>query len=325
MIIKDILYGEFQVEDIFEILINTKEIQRLKKIHQGGASFLVNPKLNITRYDHSIGTMLLIRLLGGSIEEQIAGLFHDISHTAFSHVIDTVLDNKKEDYHEIILEDVINNSDIPKILESNGYNYKDILLHHKRWNILEKSAPKLCADRIDYTLRDMYNNGIITIEDIKKFLTNIRVINDEIVVTSLETGEWFVETYYKEVLDFFMDPLNIYSNYKFAEVLKLALNKKIITLEDFLKDDNYLLTILSSSRNSEIINLLNSISPNTKVVEDDSNYDIYKVNKLRIIDPTIYINNTLNKISNLSSYIRQINKDAIKKSLNGSYIKIERS
>ena len=269
--------------------------------------------------------MLLIRLLGGSIEEQIAGLFHDISHTAFSHVIDTVLDNKKEDYHEIILEDVINNSDIPKILESNGYNYKDILLHHERWNILEKSAPKLCADRIDYTLRDMYNNGIITIEDIKKFLTNIRVINDEIVVTSLETGEWFVETYYKEVLDFFMDPLNIYSNYKFAEVLKLALNKKIITLEDFLKDDNYLLTILSSSRNSEIINLLNSISPNTKVVEDDSNYDIYKVNKLRIIDPTIYINNTLNKISNLSSYIRQTNKDAIKKSLKGSYIKIERS
>lgn len=40
-------------------------------------------------------------------------------------------------------------------------NYKDILLHHERWNILEKSAPKLCADRIDYTLRDMYNNGII--------------------------------------------------------------------------------------------------------------------------------------------------------------------
>lgn len=325
MIIKDILYGEFQVEDIFEILINTKEIQRLKKIHQGGACFLVNPKWNITRYDHSIGTMLLIRLLGGSIEEQIAGLFHDISHTAFSHVIDTVLDNKNEDYHEIILEDVINNSDIPKILESNGYNYKDILLDHEKWDILEKSAPKLCADRIDYTLRDMYNNRIITIEDIKKFLTNIRLINDEIVITSLETGEWFVETYYKEVLDFFMDPLNIFSNYRFAEVLKLALKKEIITLENFLEDDEYLLTALRSSNDPEIINLLNSISPNIKVIEDSSNYDIHKVNKLRIIDPTIYINNTLNKTSNLSSYIRQVNEDAIKKSIKGSYIKIERS
>ncbi|MDU4938789.1 MAG: HD domain-containing protein [Clostridium sp.] len=322
MIIKDILYGEFQVEDIFEILINTKEIQRLKKIHQGGASFLVNPKLNITRYDHSIGTMLLIRLLGGSIEEQIAGLFHDISHTAFSHVIDTVLDNKNEDYHEMILKDVINKSDIPKILESNGYNYEDILLNHEKWSILEKSAPKLCADRIDYTLRDMYNNGIITIEDVKKFLSNIKVINDELVITSLETGEWFVETYYKEVIDFFMDPLNIFSNYRFAEVLKLALKKEIITLENFLEDDEYLLTALRSSNDPEIINLLNSISPNIKVIEDSSNYDIHKVNKLRIIDPTIYINNTLNKISNLSSYIRQVNEDAIKKSIKGSYIKI---
>lgn len=266
--------------------------------------------------------MLLIRLLGGSIEEQIAGLFHDISHTAFSHIIDTVLDNKNEDYHEMILKDVINKSDIPKILESNGYNYEDILLNHEKWSILEKSAPKLCADRIDYTLRDMYNTGIITIEDVKKFLSNIKVINNEIVVTSLETGEWFVETYYKEVIDFFMDPLNIFSNYRFAEVLKLALEKEIITLENFLEDDEYLLTVLKSSNDTEIINLLNSISPNIKVIEDSSNYDIYRVNKLRIIDPTIYINNTLNKTSNLSSYIRQINENAIKKSIKGSYIKI---
>ena len=119
-----------------------------------------------------------------------------------------------------------------------------------------------------------------------------------------------------------MDPLNIFSNYRFAEVLKLALEKEIITLENFLEDDEYLLTVLKSSNDTEIINLLNSISPNIKVIEDSSNYDIYRVNKLRIIDPTIYINNTLNKTSNLSSYIRQINENAIKKSIKGSYIKI---
>ena len=38
--------------------------------------------------------MLLIKKLGGSVEEQIAGLLHDVSHTAFSHVIDYVFDNK---------------------------------------------------------------------------------------------------------------------------------------------------------------------------------------------------------------------------------------
>ncbi|MGL5087707.1 MAG: hypothetical protein ACRC68_18655 [Clostridium sp.] len=70
MRIVDSIYGKFEIESVFEDLINTKEIQRLKGIHQGGASYLINPKWNVTRYEHSIGTMLFIRLMGGSIEER---------------------------------------------------------------------------------------------------------------------------------------------------------------------------------------------------------------------------------------------------------------
>lgn len=55
-------------------LIQTKPLQRLKNIHQRGASYLVNLNWNVTRFDHSIGAVLLIRKLGGSIEKQIAGL-----------------------------------------------------------------------------------------------------------------------------------------------------------------------------------------------------------------------------------------------------------
>ena len=73
MYLKDYLYGEYIVEPVIEELINTKEVQRLKNIHQGGASYLVNPNWNVSRYEHSIGVMLRIRLLGGRIEEQIAG------------------------------------------------------------------------------------------------------------------------------------------------------------------------------------------------------------------------------------------------------------
>ncbi len=62
MMILDSIYGKFNVEPIFEELINTKEVQRLKNIHQGGASYLVNPKWNVTRYEHSIGTMIFIRI-----------------------------------------------------------------------------------------------------------------------------------------------------------------------------------------------------------------------------------------------------------------------
>ncbi len=70
--------------------------------------------------------MLLIKLLGGSIKEQIAGLLHDVSHTAFSHVIDFALENINENYHEEIFYEVIENSQIPSILSKHGYDYKEI-------------------------------------------------------------------------------------------------------------------------------------------------------------------------------------------------------
>lgn len=72
--------------------------------------------------------MLLIKKLGGSVEEQIAGLLHDVSHTAFSHVIDYVFHNEGESYHEEIFSSVVKNSEIPAILSKYGYNYEDILL-----------------------------------------------------------------------------------------------------------------------------------------------------------------------------------------------------
>lgn len=74
--IKDFIYGEFEIDDVLVDLINCDAVQRLKNIHQVGATYLVKEDLDVTRYEHSVGVMLLIRLLGGSLEEQIAGLLH---------------------------------------------------------------------------------------------------------------------------------------------------------------------------------------------------------------------------------------------------------
>jgi HD superfamily phosphohydrolase len=90
LVIYDEHYGEYEIEDVLIELLHTKPVQRLKKVHQAGAAYLVNNEWNTTRYEHSIGTMLLVKKLGGTVEEQIASLLHDISHTAFSHVVDFV-------------------------------------------------------------------------------------------------------------------------------------------------------------------------------------------------------------------------------------------
>lgn len=169
MQIIDKIYGDYILDEVLKELVLCLPVQRLKGVYQGGASYFVNEKWNVTRYEHSIGVMLLIKKLGGSLEEQIAGLLHDVSHTAFSHVIDFVFENKEEDYHERFYHQIIEDSEIPYILSKYDYKYKNILLNHSKWTLLEQPVPKLCADRIDCTLRDMYQYGNISIEEIKDF------------------------------------------------------------------------------------------------------------------------------------------------------------
>ncbi|QDP38932.1 HD domain-containing protein [Radiobacillus deserti] len=322
MIILDKLYGEFEVDKVLEELVLSKPVQRLKGIHQGGASYLVNGKWNVTRFEHSIGVMLLIKKLGGSIEEQIAGLLHDVSHTAFSHVIDFVLDNKNEDYHETIYNSVIKNSEIPTILKKYGYKYEDILPDDKKWTILEQPAPELCADRVDYTLRDMFEYGQISLRDVHKFLSDLTVDDGKMYLQNIEITEWFVNTYYKEVIDFFMDPLNIYGYDILAKTLKVALDNKVIYFNDFLKDDNGLIQKLKKSKSEEIQILLGNIHQNVKVVEDSVDYDLYRKNKVRLIDPSILSGNKLIRASVLSDKVKEMNNRAYEKATRGMYVKI---
>lgn len=322
MRIKDKIYGEFEVEDVLEELINTKVVQRLKNIHQGGAIYLVNPNWNITRYEHSVGTMIFIKMIGGTLEEQIAALLHDISHTAFSHVVDFALNKSNEDYHEEIFERIVESSDIPKILTKYGYDYKDILYNDNKWTLLERSAPALCADRIDYTLRDMYSYGYISLVAIQNFLESLQIVDKEIVINSISAAEWFVNTYYKEVIDFFLNPLNIYAYNRLATALKVALDNAIITLEDLLQDDNYVLNILKNSKNEEVLSLIQSLNYNVDVVENKEDYDIHQVNKLRLIDPTVIIDGIISKASERSSLIQILNEQALQKSREGAYVKV---
>ncbi|WP_374720807.1 HD domain-containing protein [Peribacillus tepidiphilus] len=322
MKIIDEIYGEFTIDGVLEELILSSPVQRLKGVYQGGASYFVNEKWNVTRFEHSVGVMLLIKQLGGSIEEQIAGLLHDVSHTAFSHVIDFVLENKKEDYHENIYHQVILDSEIPRILESYGYHYKDILLDDSKWKLLEQLAPELCADRVDYTLRDMYRYGQITLEEVRFFLRHVIVVDGKMVLNHIEAAEWFVKTYYKEVLDFFMDPLNIYGYDILAKTLKVALNKKVINLDTLLGTDEEVMCLLKSSKDEEIQSMIKQIHRNVQVKEDKDHFDLHRKNKVRLIDPSVLYKNKVMKASALSEAVKKMNEEAKKRAMDGMYVKI---
>jgi uncharacterized protein len=133
ILVNDILYGNFIVEPVLEALINSKAVQRLKNVHMAGPAYLTNSLWNETRYEHSIGVMLLVRKLGGSIEEQAAALLHDVSHT-----VDDALSNKDENCHEIIKREIVEDSDLLNILNVYYLNPEIVLFDDSNFYLLKK-------------------------------------------------------------------------------------------------------------------------------------------------------------------------------------------
>lgn len=252
MMSSDVFYGNFELEDILSDLIRSAPVQRLKNVHQGGAIFLVSPNVGHCRYEHSIGVMLLVRKLGGSLEEQIAALLHDVSHTAFSHVIDYVLQQKGEDYHEQIFEEVITNSTIPSIFAK--YGFSTSLLQDSNYTLLEMPLPALCADRIDYTIRDLYHFGLVDIVEAHGFLSELGVQDGKIGVQNEKAASWIASKYLQLDKEYFRKPEHVFANTRFSELIALGLEKGIIILSDLWKDDPAVLSMIKSDHylNSEL-------------------------------------------------------------------------
>lgn len=189
-------------------------------------------------------------------------------------------------------------------------------------DVVRTAAPDLCADRVDYTLRDMYVYGHITLEEVKRLLGNIMIFERKMFLINIEIAEWFVQTYYKEVIDFFMDPLNIYGYDILAKILKRSLEKNIVNLNDFLGKDDDLIRKIKLSEDKELLNLLSKLHPNVRVKEDKENYDLHRKNKLRMIDPSILKESKLIPASKLSEGVRTMRNIAYEKAEKGMYVRI---
>lgn len=324
MVIYDELYGEFEVAPIIEALIQTETFQRLKDIHMAGAAYLVEPKWNETRYEHSIGVMLLIKKLGGSLEEQIAGLLHDISHTAFSHLVDYIFERPAEDYHEHIKKKFLEGNDIEQILQHYNLNVDQLLYCDSHWQLLEQEAPHLCVDRIDYTLREIHRYYNVSINEIYQFLEDLIFESGELCVQSIEQAEWFVEQYYRIVVEFFYDPKNIYGTDQLKKVLEVALKKNVIVEADFLLTETQLLNKIVQYEEQESHLFLKRITelPELIIVKSNEGYDFSRKNKVRYVDPTIFYKGVSQPVSHVSEKAKQKIEQTQQAILNGQYIKI---
>lgn len=296
----DRLYGSIEIlEPILLDLMQTRAMRRLKGVLQHGVTALIGITQPVTRFEHSMGVMGLVRRFGGSLDEQIAALLHDVSHTAFSHVIDYVVEgHDRQSYHEDMKERIMAASDLPAVLAQHGFDWRDFL-HEDRYPLLEQAAPALCADRLDYFLRDSFDLGLSTLDEIQRALAHLIVHDTRIVVDDLDAARWLGETYIAADQASWANFREVGLYELTARAIKRAMSLGAIVEDDFWGTDDQLWAKLHAIANVEVQRQLKSISPHTRF-EWDVDAPTFRVStKLRTIDPDVLIDGRLVQLSSL--------------------------
>ena len=294
----DTVYGKIQISEpvLLDLMASTAMV-RLQGVMQHGISALIGITEPVTRFDHCMGAMLVVRQLNGSLTEQIAAMLHDVSHTAFSHVIDYVVDgHDSQSYHDEKKEEYVIGTDIPAILQRHGFDWRDFL-HEEDYPLLEQESPRLCADRIDYFLRDAQGLGLATAVHIQNVLDHLVVADDRIATDDIETAQWLGNTFmaaddaswanFREV--------GIYE--VTAQAIKRGLTIGIITEADFWTTDEPFWQKLHSAPDQELQRLLKLVSSDTEFFWDEKNPTFWVSTKLRAIDPDVVVNGRLHPLS----------------------------
>ena len=178
------LYRNFTVtEPVLIDLFNSPTMERIKQVRQYGAEdYVIKQKKEYTRYEHCVGVWALLRMYGAGLEEQIAGLLHDASHTVFSHVGDQLFKHESAlcSYQDDIHEWYLKEQKIDQLLAHHGIAL-DNIIHNNKHTMLEQDLPNICADRLEYNLQAGLLTDLLTTDDIATILKDIRY----------ENGNWF--------------------------------------------------------------------------------------------------------------------------------------
>jgi HD superfamily phosphohydrolase len=171
--IKDPIYGYVAITELEKTVIDTRVVQRLRRLRQLAGAEFVYPGANHTRFEHSLGAMHLAGLLGEKIsgkEEEIqafrlAALLHDVGHGPFSHIFEHIL-SRCNRTHEDITTWLIEKSELADVLKAAGIDAREMgLLAVGKLESKDKSyfnqviRSSVDVDKLDYIVRDSFHTG----------------------------------------------------------------------------------------------------------------------------------------------------------------------
>lgn len=295
-------------DPLLDKLINSDVIMRLQFIDQSGPLIYFNKAPKFSRYEHSVGVLALLLKARVSLKEQVAGLLHDASHTAFSHVADHLFhkDNQEKSYQDMVHLEFLHEMKIDDLLSSYAISIDD--LDPDYYTALEQPHPKLCADRIQYIIHTGVIFNKLSTEEAHDIILDLSFHEGKWYFTSSELAYKFAELSLYFTKELWGAPWNLVLYEYFAEVLKRALKLNIININDikFGKDENIMALIKNSNDKfiQDSLEHLHNID-NIFTITAFNKGDLNIKPKFRGVDPEINIGNNFMYLSHISEEYAQ--------------------
>ena len=272
----------------------------MRSIYQGGITAFINPARRTTRLDHSVGVMTLLHKMGAGVLEQAAGLIHDVPHTAFSHVVDFLFPNQEHTFHEAHRESVIAASDLPEILSRHGLDWRTVS-DAEQFSLLEQPLPDLCADRLDYFLRDGVAIGLVSSAEAAQLLAHLHVREGRIVVKGIDIARWLGDRFIAIDDAVWCSVQEIGWYVAMARALGAAMEAGVLAEADLWGTDEAVMQRLRAAHLPEVQRWLNLLRPDVRFVRDDVHPDLVTLPKVRAVDPPVLTDGQVQPLSRLDA------------------------
>lgn len=196
-VFRDPLYGNIPVRyKIIWDLIDTREVQRLRRIRQLSGVAMVFHTAEHSRFGHALGTYHIANRVVNEVKDLnenlteyeklvflISALLHDVGHGPFSHAFEHVFELK----HELITCEMIesNKTEINKVLSRYPGLAEDVsgvIKHSGKYQLIESLiSSQLDVDRLDYLNRDAHFTGATYgVVDVDRLIRIMRVVDGKV-------------------------------------------------------------------------------------------------------------------------------------------------
>lgn len=253
--IRDSVHGDLKLDE-FEIkLIDTPQIQRLRRIKQLGFTYLVYPGANHTRFEHSIGAMYLASRLADNLgldDHQksllrVCAILHDSGHGPFSHVSEGSIEKS----HEELTSRLIKDSQIGDILSSEFDLNQVLKTINGEGSLGQLISGELDVDRMDYLLRDSYYTGVAYgVIDVERLISNM-ILDEHLILKrkGVQAAESMLVARYFMYPSVYQHHTTRIINSMFRRCLERLFKEEVVHYDSiFLYDD---VDVIAAARNQE--------------------------------------------------------------------------